>query len=148
MKHRNFETRAELLRAAADSIEMQEKAGIEPVCKCAGDTANIANMIFAYVSYGYEFPLAVVEGRPVWEGDELYAEGSKETMVAGAGNALGWKHGCNICFVPLKHCSWNPPTPTPKTVMVELTVEQAVALADTNYWGLGLACLRALEGLK
>ena len=83
----------------------------------------------------YELALGVVEGRPVWEGDKIYS-------------AQG------VCFYAsckeeLDGCSWNPPKP--KTVMVELLVNDAEIFADcyaempgTVHKNIAEACRKAL----
>ena len=131
MKHKNFETRPELLRAAADSIEMQEKAGVEPMCK--NRYKYVMHCSFDDPSW-YEFPLAVVEGRQVWEGDEM------------------WKHGAKFnvcCSADICGASWNPPKP--KTVMVELTVEDAekyAEYANLKNSGFNPSALRVAQAMK
>lgn len=88
----------------------------------------------------YELALGIIEGKPVWEGDIIYNE-------------------CGVDF-PAKRTyeypgcwSWNPPKP--KTVMVELTVEDVELWSllprtkDGNpYCRLSIACCKAWEKLN
>lgn len=134
MKHKNFTTRAELLRAAADSIEMQEKTG-EPMYKDKGFLTQMRHASFWYNLRDYEFPLAVVEGKPVWEGDELWNKESGDSALAAP----------NSCWEKL---SWNPPKP--KTVMVELRVDAMQYQANTGLSSdlITEACRKALKEMK
>ena len=133
MKYTN---RADLLEAAAKSIRMQEAAECMPVCKCNGITVFIRDCTFLNWEAPYEFPLAVVEGKPVFVGDELYFG---DTLVGiQDGNIF---HGL----------SWNPPKP--KTVLVEIPVDVA---EEARKWcmsgwvhdAIGTACRKALEEQK
>lgn len=69
--------------------------------------------------YNLEFALAIVENKPVFIGDELYFNGEKVVIEE--------RHGdmSHKSFV-WKSYSWNPPKP--KTVMVELSVN------DAEFW--------------
>lgn len=156
MQYKNFTNRADLLEAAAHSIRMQEKAGeANPKCKeeyCGSKVRCISELNFRAAPNIYEFPLAVVEGKPVFEGDELWNVpnnfkfkvksienewcGVKPCLI-GEDNRCGW----------VEDCSWNPPKP--KTIMVELTVEQAELgekLGLTT--DIASACRKALEAAK
>jgi len=136
-----YTSRAQLLRDATDSIEMQEKSGIEPVAKFLSRTRGMTIATLSRLAleerYEYEFPLAVVEGKPVFLGDELY--------YSKTGALIRAEH-CNfeICD---KNYSWNPPKP--KTVMVELLVEDAKFIRDYGITSrVTGACRKALEELK
>ena len=89
----------------------------------------------------YELALAVVEGKPVFNGDHIWRE---DYPVA--------QHVDSIWFneTTAKECSWNPPKP--RTVMVELLVEDAKYFAYGSAYkldsDLGNACRKALEELK
>lgn len=125
-------TRSKLFHIVANSIDMQEAAGIEPVCKCRRDILDISSRTFFSVSSDYEFPLAVVEGRAVFVGDVLYNTSAKATdgsafIVSYATVGLWNTEGRGGLFVDL---SWTQPKPKPKTVMVELLVEDAKAFGD------------------
>ena len=120
-------TRSKLFHIVANSIDMQEAAGIEPVCKCRRDVLDISSRTFFSVSSDYEFPLAVVEGRAVFVGDVLYNTSAKATdgsafIVSYATVGLWNTEGRGGLFGDL---SWTQPKP--KTVMVELLVEDAKA---------------------
>lgn len=80
-------------------VEVLRSSKCSPVCRA----------LEAYFLCDIELALGIIEGKPVWEGDSLYT-----------------KEG--VCFVVMadtifvsSEVSWNPPKP--KTVMVELTVE-------------------------
>jgi hypothetical protein len=83
----------------------------------------------------YEFPLAVVEGKPVWGDSLLYSENGTEYDMK----------KLYVSPAVLKKLSWNPPKP--KIVMVELLREDAEYLAN---WiepiRLANACRKALGG--
>lgn len=85
----------------------------------------------------YEFALGVVEGKPVWEGDEIYRlDGHKFTAC---------EYGMSRC--DHNKLSWNPPQP--KTVMVELLIEDAEDMARQRAFDsarIAVACRKALEG--
>jgi hypothetical protein len=88
----------------------------------------------------YEACLAIIEGKPVFKGDELYQDGIKQ--ISGltrfiVNNGISW--------------SWNPPKP--KTVMVELLVEDAQyvigeAFNSQHVKRIEHACRKALGELK
>lgn len=66
-----YTSQAQLLRDAADSIEMQEKAGIVPVYKHLNKyVQEISCIDYSYLLDEREFPLVVVEGKPVFVGDD------------------------------------------------------------------------------
>lgn len=129
MKHKNFKDRAELLEAAAASIRMQEADAVEPVCKYVGHRITpITDCTFRFDTKQYEFPLAIVEGKQVWEGDELYFHtGLKDTVIGYSDDDEQLSTANNWYFSP-KLCSWT--TPKPKTVMVELLEEDVKELAE------------------
>jgi len=126
-----YQSRADLLIAAGESIKMQEAAGIEPIGRNSVNKVvhTLYSRKFEDPPCNYEFPLAVVEGKPVFVGDELWnvPNGFKFTVArktcvndelclwndAVHGSIGGW----------LSDMSWNPPKP--KTVMVELMREEA-----------------------
>jgi len=131
-----YTSRAALLRDAADSIEMQEKAGIEPVFICDGSRYGIVESLTVDdADFDCEFPLTVVEGKPVFVGDELYAACGNPFKVISIPKG-----------VSLRDCSWNPPKP--RTVMVELPVTVAESYSKDQYGMLSSACRKALEELK
>lgn len=89
-----------------------------------------------------EIALGVVEGKPVWAGDEPYFDGVKTKVSEELMNLPRW--------------SWNPPKP--KTVMVELLVEDVKYYAGKSILSFDEiiasisrreeACRKALELLK
>lgn len=113
----------EALRREADMRALVEGTGL---CweQCVKHNGNIGKpklgYHFADPAECYEFALAVVEGKPVFDGDILYIpNGGKFTAGAKA-------------FVRLKaylpKLSWNPPKP--KTVTIKLTQEEAEELCE------------------
>lgn len=146
-----IKNRADLLIAAGESIKMQAAHGIEPVCKSREfvggkkTESKIANCLFAkgtWENSDYEFPIAVLEGKAVFNGDELY-----NTITGQKFKAHDEYTSCLDC------CSWNPPKP--KTVMVELLVDDAQGLIlplsqDAMAWHIRLsnACSKAVGELK
>ena len=118
-----YTSRADLLIAAGKSIKMQEKAGIEPVVKHSGMLEKASFWNYNSLQYDYEFPLSVVEGKPVFVGDKLFnPRGDMITMHEGIPTTA--KDG------GIFDLSWNPPKP--KTVMVELSFIAAENYARTN----------------
>lgn len=132
-----YENRADLLIAAGESIKMQGAAGVRvPVCKYGKCIEPFENKLFNNLS-DYEFPISVVEGKPVFDGDVLYWRSGAKTIVSELwGKSVDWHE-----------LSWNPPKP--KTVMVELLVEDAHAIAGSENWpAIRHACRKALEEMK
>ena len=125
----NYTQRIKLLRCASDSIEMQQNAGIEPVCKFDGQLSNISNRSLENFE-AYEFPLTVVESKAVFKGDELYnvpnnfkfhanrvnKEGTCLWNGGEAGEVGGW----------IADLSWNPP----KTKKILVQMDES----DVQYW--------------
>lgn len=109
---------------------------------------NLADRVEEYSTADVELALGIVEGMQAWKGDTAYwTDNRGETCQIVVGrlnnfNCPGW--------------SWNPPAP--KTVMVELTVEDAEYYADETEISImrvikmiarrAEACRKALEGLK
>ncbi len=96
----------------------------------------------------YELALAIVEGKPVFVGDVLYIStrddanyGTPLTVTNNWGVHSGWSE-----------MTWVPPKP--RTVLVELLVEDAVNYGEKPEWMLeqesiriSAACRKALEAL-
>jgi hypothetical protein len=110
-----YESRADLLIAAGESIKMQEEAEINPVVKFEGDVYILEG--FKFDTFDWEFPLAVVEGKPVFVGDELYCTDS-ECAVCKRNGTTKYIAGGEFDSGYYQAASLNPPKP--KTVMVEL----------------------------
>ena len=131
-----YTNRADLLIAAGESIKMQEKAGIDPVFKFEGDECAISDFrpIYDSAPLDYEFPLAVVESKPVWCDSILYSQ-------TGTAYDMRKLYVSQEVFTKL---SWTPPKP--KTVMVELLREDAEAFVNTLTHGrISDAIRKALE---
>ena len=128
----NYESRSDLLIAAGESIKMQEAVGIDPVGKYAGDVVALEGYKFDDLAK-WEFPIAVVEGKAVFVGDELWVHGAKKIISCAA----------DVCG-----CSWLPPKP--RTGMVELLREDAQNIASDTLWNdrISNACKKALDADK
>lgn len=103
----------------------------------------------------FELALGIVEGKPVWSGDDAYWTDMRDRVTK-----LSVSSGCDLTI-----SGWSWYLSAPKTVMIELSVE------DVGYWdamgrtfSVGVctkqdkyacksrvfyeACRKALEGLK
>lgn len=142
-----IKTRADLFEAAAKMMRMCDKAGIPYACKVGGYRNEYAGGLnFRDEPSIYEFPLAIVENRPVFVGDELYSINSGEKLVI-------QKPFIDPCFTPAwcAMVSWNPPKP--KTLLVELQYDDVkhfslcICGGDTSE-RLVVACRKALDSYK
>ena len=130
---------ATLYRKAADTIEMCARNGGGPVVKIKGTLHNLINVMYQLEPAYYEFPVAILEGQLVWADTVVY-EGNGNKLLAQHMN----KMRTDYTLIP----------PKPKTVMVELTVEDAslfeklYAGKENKYGELALACRKALDNLK
>ena len=98
-----------------------------------------------------ELAFAIVEGKPVFKGDELWNVPNRFKFTADyyEGGLLGSRkcnsEGQSVAW--LTDCSWNPPKP--RTVMVELLVEDVEKLCGIfDSANIGRACRKALGELK
>lgn len=73
---------------------------------------NISRELSHYIVKDIELAIGVIEGRPVWEGDKYYNTSSSKIIARGGSPQDYWDK-----------CSWHPPKP--KTIMVELIIEDA-----------------------
>ena len=98
--------------------------------------------------------LAIVEGKPVFVGDELYSKSGLTKCTVSHVDFIGGDKRFvsqeeNQC-VMVGSSTWQPPRP--KTVMVELLVEDAELVSgwysNFLYKRLADACLKALEAIK
>jgi hypothetical protein len=129
------------LQEWVDSVKMCEAEGIEPCYKYKGSFIYTGWPYIADLKRypdRYTFPIAVVEGKPVFDNDELYD---------GCGGKLIVRRHMNL---DLAKWSWNPPKPS--TVMVEMLVEDAELLVMPDEIGcpdwhnrLSRACRKALD---
>lgn len=160
----------ELLRKQADIMDMAEKYGIknwkqlvrvkfyEDICPWR-EYSSSSNTL-SWWNF-HKFALGVVEGKPVFEGDTLYAGELQHVIVSkhperDSLQCIDPKKG--LCDLPIRYWSWNPPKP--KTVMVELSLEEVewYAKYENNMDEYGCvskraigfmdACRKALEGMK
>lgn len=142
----------EATRAKLKCLEMVDGTGLDwwKVVKSTTSEKLSIPPTFGDDKERYELAIGVLEGKPVWEADTLYLKSNGIKVIAQRGFAWTIANGRSYEF---SECSWNPPKP--KTVMVELTVEDAQRLADvTSYIAVDLssnleaACRKALEELK
>jgi hypothetical protein len=137
-----YQNRADLLIAAGNSIKLQESAGIiSPLCKFSGRITPLEGRSFDEPRE-YELPIAVIEGKPVFVGDEWHDCFGRKYVISDV------HRGLNLH----PELSWL--TPKPSTVMVELLREDAEYLAKTAQDRLtgtyaidraGVACRKAME---
>ena len=131
-----MKTLKELYLEAARVAELEEQyPGIYPI-RLTGCNYK-ARALIGYANWEkcfteIEFALSVVEGKPVFKGDELWhGSGSEFTVLrSNATTFFGESHN-SACRWEIANCSWNPPKP--HTVMVELLVEDAEYIAGKNY---------------
>jgi hypothetical protein len=118
--------KAELHRKYADALELCEKHNV-PVCQSFKFDGNYVGFLPTFTEYldDYTFPLAVVEGKPVFVGDKLYnVDGTFAEIL------------CNMSDPELfaKKHSWNPPTPIkPKTFMLNGTKVPCPSIEPGGY---------------
>lgn len=140
----------EATRAKLKCLEMVDGTSLKwwKVITVEGFTESFnAPPEFNLGSSEYVIALGIVEGKPVWEGDKLFFNSGgyfeiNPTMISAANVPLA--KGC---------WSWHPPKP--KTVMIELLLNDAI---DFKAWNsecrtplstrLSDACRKALEELK
>ena len=140
----------ELLEKQAAMMRMAEKYGIHQWQKLvqfyngAKWEQTTLTSLLNMKDQKYRYAICVVEGKPVFEGDTLYMPNG--SVVTAGDLLLG-----DELFSALITCgSWNPPKP--KTVMVELSVDDAKAMCEFGgtrwYDNLAVECRKALEKLN
>lgn len=148
-----IKTRADLFEAAAKMMRMCDEAGICNTYKvkgilCAGEWQMNLPINFNY----YEFPIAIIEGRPVFVGDEVWFTGSDilspMKIVVKEADSRNFLADSGVVY-GRRSISWNPPKP--KTVKIEIPIEDAEYLA--TYGGGHIrnvveACRKAVESSK
>ena len=119
---------SDLIRKQADMMDMVEGSTLKWY-QCVKQNGRIKNK---YDSFGFkdddifDFALAIVEGRPVFTGDTLYWIAGFEITVESVNDGDVFDpHGNSA---RLSSLSWNKPKP--KTVTIELPLDDADALAD------------------
>ena len=139
-------TVADIYKAWANVLEMCEGTKVNPndCYKCFGYIVG-KRPAFDSLPENYDFAIGIVEDKPVFIGDTLY-DGTGEKFVANDNDFYGFKYRYNNSLF-----SCNPPKP--KTVMVELTVEDAECLITKEIcppWHrrISEACRKALEGME
>jgi len=118
-------TLSELYQEAARVANMIEGEGVKysDCIKINGEPVWIMPT-FLGKPEDYEFALAIVEGKPVFNGDKLYDKNTGEARIIN-GTAI-WRNNVPQYNWIAQNFSWNQPKP--KTVMVELLRE------DAEYW--------------
>lgn len=147
-----YTSRADLLIAAGESIKMQENAGINPWFKYDGIKFLMTECQTQFIDpQRYEFPIAVVECKPVFVGDVLWNIPNNFYFTVARTSNINyltclWNDGKNgVIGGCVSDMSWNPPKS--KTVMVELLIESVEYFATGNgaSESLKMACRKALE---
>jgi hypothetical protein len=120
-----IKTRAELFEAAAKMMRMCDDAGIDHTYKVGMHKLLFSskNLSFNEEPSSYEFPLAIIEGRPVFVGDELWYKKGYKIKIAGVDCISGFIAAGKDGYFSIDSLSWNPPKP--RTVMVEMLREDA-----------------------
>jgi hypothetical protein len=125
-------TLSELYLEAARVAKMIEGTDllINDVIKIYGIVYERERVLFRHEPEAYEFALAIVEGKPVFKGDELYDGNGCKIIVERTDGVNIYGTHCNLDRVvwDIKLCSFSP---KPKTVMVELLVEDAHQFVDS-----------------
>ena len=140
-----MKTLKELYLEAARVAELEEQYPTIFTIRYKNNYYNAASLMNAYINWNayrgeIEFALAIVEGKPVFVGDVLYYKTNDESY------GIRW-YPTNVNHV-FDSSSWNPPKP--RTVMVELLVEDASYVANVGLVNTKMvqACRKALENLK
>jgi hypothetical protein len=135
LKMNTPQEQAALHRKAAETIEMCAPHGIEAYVKFKGHQHKVIEVFYQSRPAYYEFPLAVIEGQQVWADDWVY---NKNELMVKAKEMVAQYAPYTI----------NPPKP--KTVMVELLVEDARYIANTGAISVQLheACRKALDNIR
>lgn len=142
-----FKTKQEVLRAAADWMDVCEKAGIEAKCKIAGCIWAMRDCDFNGLKYSYEFPLGILDVKEVWADSVVYWEDGVKREAKFC--IFGKPCFTNLHNLALDGFSWEPPKP--KTITIELSVAMAEyysKLVNQDTSVMAFACRKALENLK
>jgi hypothetical protein len=105
-------TRADLFREYARVIDMCEGTEVYPAqCVKINGIPCVLTPTFENSENNYSFALAIVEGKPVFDGDELFSDLSSQKdrhLIAArlSGNRIMMTDGGIFCLSDL---SWNPP---------------------------------------
>jgi hypothetical protein len=140
-------TLAKLYLEAARVAKMIEGTNLRlgDCFKLDGEPFKSYNIIFNSSPDRYEACLAIVEGKPVFKGDVLYYNSGVKIIA----DIKAEEFGDDLVYDNL---TWSPPKP--KTVMVELLVEDAQYIIDSKWYHseheqkIKEACLKALGEVK
>ena len=159
-----MKTLKELYLEAARVAELEEQYPTIFPIRYKNNYYNAASLMNAYINWNayrgeIEFALAIVEGKPVFKGDALWNKTYNMIFIAEFITCAGIYSSNNGSGAVYVDCSWNPPKP--RTVMVELLVEDAKywtsyntkELEETSKYNVASnsfykACRKALEELK
>jgi hypothetical protein len=144
-----IKTRADFVDAVAKMVRMCDEAGIEPTWKQQGFLCIYSGVGMPEIRSVYsavEFPLAILEGRPVFVGDELFGKDGCKHKIIGLHVGMLMYEAEDGHF-PHTYLSWNPPKP--KTVMVEMLREDAESFTfspkSPTHSRVAQACRKALD---
>ena len=147
--------RNELLKIVAASIEMQEARGINPMCRHSGITLFIEQTSFLMDVVDYEFPICVIESRPVFKGDMIWFVGygkaeAREVTLKSNQRISDYFLAVDGGMFKEGMLSWSKPVTHPKTVMVELDYGDVIGgLGDGRFNSrMAESCRKALENLN
>ena len=120
---------SELLRLEADARDMVESSELAWTACVREYHRGESHKVYALCegNKDYRLALAIVEGRPVFEGDVLYCSLGfpfVASKLCNGGTAIEFDKLTSTYYAEsISKCSWQPPHH--KTVMVELLVEDA-----------------------
>jgi hypothetical protein len=96
-------SKADLHRKYADALDLCEKHGIDEFCAVRYKGNYVPASYFKDIASDYTFPVAVIEGKPVFLGDELYESSGYKITVTNGEALMADSLALNY--------SWNPPKP-------------------------------------
>lgn len=100
-----------------DAYNKEHNAGVKPwdcVRDCEGKSFLNDNILLEFIKdrHPLQFAVAILEGRPVFVGDEIYSKYGKKFVVCdGCIDSLTEKYTFDYGLFPWSELSWNPPTP-------------------------------------
>lgn len=150
MKYKGFTNRVELLRAVADSIELQLEAGVNvPMCKFRGQVVEIAVMYLSSNFGEYELPLHAIAEKPVFEGDVMCLNSERMVTIKKRESEYHLlcedENGFNS-QIHIGRLTWDMPAKTITVVFDERDIERVIhALKRYN---VPVAMGRAINAVK
>lgn len=106
--------KSDLYRELARVIDMCEGTGVDPKFCWKYEGVNINGMpYFDSELEQYEFAVAILEGKPVFVGDKVYANNcTSPLIVGGISKQNGYIFVGNCINYDISILSWNPPKKT------------------------------------